>query len=250
MMSNTRLALLLGSKAAAAATPAPPTENCGVTTVAGSCWHNSDPESHIAEFQVSAPNVTAAACICFGNCTAAPGCAHWHVRLPDEGMWTCDLRTSDVRPGASQGCTRDANPAPSPGPSPPSPGPPQPYPQPPVPAPSPPPQPVLGYKPHLIFNLVDDVGHYNMGWRGNKEARTPHLDSLVAQGLVLERHYVYKYCSPTRSAFLSGRLPVHVNMANRGPDAAGGVHLGMSTIADVLTGVGYQVYPAVHHSRL
>ena len=107
MMTNTQL-LLLGSTAAAAATPAPPTENCGVTTVAGSCWHNSDPESHIAEFQVRAPNVTAAGCICFGNCTAAPGCAHWHVRLPDEGMWTCDLRTSDVRPGASEGCTRDA----------------------------------------------------------------------------------------------------------------------------------------------
>ena len=56
----------------------------------------------------------------------------------------------------------------------------------------PPPQPPLGYKPHLVFHLVDDVGHYNFGFRGNKEARTPHIDSLVAQGLILERQYVFK----------------------------------------------------------
>eukprot|EP01052_Picozoa_sp_SAG31_P065926 SAG31_NODE_24727_length_475_cov_0.960106_1_plen_129_part_10 len=52
---------------------------------------------------------------------------------------------------------------------------------------------------------------------------------------MLERHYVYEYCSPTRSALLSGRLPVHVNTINEAPTAtSGGVHLGMSTIAEVL----------------
>ena len=92
---------------------------------------------------------------------------------------------------------------------------------------------------------VADVGHYNFGWRGNKEARTPNIDSLVAQGLILDRQYVFKYCSPTRSSFLSGRLPVHVNTANRGPSDAGGVHIGMSTVADILTGAGYTAHQVV-----
>jgi arylsulfatase A-like enzyme len=51
---------------------------------------------------------------------------------------------------------------------------------------------------------------------------------------------VYMYCSPTRSSLLSGRLPVHVNTANEAPMAqGGGVHLGMSTIADMLVTAGY-----------
>ena len=32
---------------------------------------------------------------------------------------------------------------------------------------------------------------------GNPEMRTPIMDSLVEEGLLLERHYVYKYCSDT-----------------------------------------------------
>jgi arylsulfatase A-like enzyme len=52
--------------------------------------------------------------------------------------------------------------------------------------------PPLGYKPHLIFFLGDDVGHFNMGWRNNSEARTPHMDALVSEGIVLDRHYVYQ----------------------------------------------------------
>jgi len=108
----------------------------------------------------------------------------------------------------------------------------------PSPAPTPPVPPPLGFKPHIIFFLADDLGRYNMGWRGNKEARTPALDALVADGVVLDRHYVYQYCSPTRSAFLSGRLPIHINMKNMGPMALGGVDIRASTVADRLRGAG------------
>ena len=82
-------------------------------------------------------------------------------------------------------CIRDAAPSPprpSPGPSP-APTPPAP----PAP-PSPPVAPPLGFKPNILFMLADDFGHYNVGWR-NKEARTPNMDGLVANGLVLDRHY-------------------------------------------------------------
>jgi len=87
--------------------------------------------------------------------------------------------------------------------------------------------------------LADDFGHYNVGFRGNNEARTPNMDALVEAGLILDRHYVYQYCSPTRSSFVSGRLPIHVNTANRAGTAVGGVDIRMSSVADKLAAAGY-----------
>ena len=52
----------------------------------------------------------------------------------------------------------------------------------------------------------------------NPLVRTPRMDALVEEGLELDRHYVYKFCSPSRSSFQSGRLPVHVNVANAAPE--------------------------------
>ena len=95
-----------------------------------------------------------------------------------------------------------------------------------------------GRKPHLIYVIGDDVGWYKMvrcsrlrlsrsgselaaaqGWH-NPDARTPNLDGLVKEGVELDRFYTFKYCSPTRSSFLSGRLPIHNTQINIG----GGVH--------------------------
>ena len=61
----------------------------------------------------------------------------------------------------------------------------------------------------IIWMLGDDYGYANVGFAhgpnpGNPEMRTPTMDSLVEEGLLLERHYVYKYCSPTRSSLMSG----------------------------------------------
>ena len=44
--------------------------------------------------------------------------------------------------------------------------------------------------------------------------QTPALDALVAEGIELTRFYAFKYCSPSRSAFISGRNPIHVNVVN------------------------------------
>lgn len=49
------------------------------------------------------------------------------------------------------------------------------------------------------------------------EVQTPNLNELVRTGIELNRQYVYKYCSPTRSALQSGRNPYHVNNLNLDP---------------------------------
>eukprot|EP01047_Picozoa_sp_COSAG01_P040237 COSAG01_NODE_3372_length_6178_cov_83.041125_5_plen_93_part_00 len=50
----------------------------------------------------------------------------------------------------------------------------------------------------------------------NAAAPTPHITNLVRQGVVLQRHYVYMYCSPTRRSFLTGRFPTSINPRQAG----------------------------------
>ena len=81
--------------------------------------------------------------------------------------------------------------------------------------PPPPPPPPPG--PHIFFMLVDDWGWANVGYHRDsptKDISTPNIDSLVKVGVQLDQHYVYNYCSPSRAALLSGRLPIHVNDAD------------------------------------
>ena len=38
------------------------------------------------------------------------------------------------------------------------------------------------------------------------------MDQLAAEGLVLERFYVHKWCAPTRSSLMTGRNPMHTGL--------------------------------------
>ena len=90
-------------------------------------------------------------------------------------------------------------------------------------------------KPHIVVLLADNVGWANVGFHrppgeDPREVQTPNIDALHADGLELERHYTYKFCSPSRSAFLSGRLPMHVNIYNDDPSRPfAGVPANMTT---------------------
>eukprot|EP00413_Alexandrium_margalefii_P010937 CAMPEP_0204530748 /NCGR_PEP_ID=MMETSP0661-20131031/10787_1 /ASSEMBLY_ACC=CAM_ASM_000606 /TAXON_ID=109239 /ORGANISM="Alexandrium margalefi, Strain AMGDE01CS-322" /LENGTH=677 /DNA_ID=CAMNT_0051536853 /DNA_START=48 /DNA_END=2081 /DNA_ORIENTATION=+ len=80
-------------------------------------------------------------------------------------------------------------------------------------------------KPHILFLLADDMGWANIGYhrrraetadekQGQLEVQTPAIDGLVSEGVILERHYSYRICGPSRSALLSGRLGSHVLAKN------------------------------------
>lgn len=92
-------------------------------------------------------------------------------------------------------------------------------------------------KPHLIFVMIDDWGFYEAGFKGNILAQTPFMDEMLAKdALLIERHYSYRFCSPARRSFLTGRLPPHVGQNNT-PDAH--IDLRMNTIAEKLAAAGY-----------
>lgn len=62
--------------------------------------------------------------------------------------------------------------------------------------------------PHVVLVLVDDLGWGDFGCFGNREARTPHVDRLAAEGLRFEQFYVAApICSPSRVALTTGQYP-------------------------------------------
>ena len=93
-------------------------------------------------------------------------------------------------------------------------------------------------KPHILYALVDDLGWYNTQLH-NPEIHTPYLVELRKQGIFLDRHYTFKYCSPSRNSLMSGRLPIHVKEDN---GWVGGVPQNMTVIAAKLKGAGYATH--------
>ncbi len=66
-------------------------------------------------------------------------------------------------------------------------------------------------KPDFVVFLADDLGSYDVGWRGS-EIKTPNLDQLAASGAKLEQFYVQPLCSPTRAALMTGRYPMRYGL--------------------------------------
>lgn len=62
-------------------------------------------------------------------------------------------------------------------------------------------------KPNVVFILGDNVGWGDLGCYGGL-APTPRLDALAAESLRFKNFNVEAQCTPTRSAILSGRLPI------------------------------------------
>ena len=111
----------------------------------------------------------------------------------------------------------------------------------------------LTKKPHIVFMMVDDWGWADVGYHRETPTRdisTPNIDNLVKEGLQLDQHYVYNWCSPSRSAFLSGRVPIHVNdvsceVCYNPKDKVsgyGGIPLNMTVIATKMKEAGYAAY--------
>lgn len=60
-------------------------------------------------------------------------------------------------------------------------------------------------KPNIVFILVDDLGFADVGFNGSTYYETPNIDKLAAEGLILEKSYMYPTCSPSRAAIATGK---------------------------------------------
>ena len=79
---------------------------------------------------------------------------------------------------------------------------------------------ILSKKPHIVHVMIDDlgwaeVGYHNIAARAAGDIKTPVMDSLIKEGLELDRFYTEKICSPSRSSFQSGRFGTLKNSSTR-----------------------------------
>ncbi len=72
-----------------------------------------------------------------------------------------------------------------------------------------------GKRPNIVWLLIDDMGYGDPGAFGGGAAigaATPNMDRLAREGLKLTSTYSQATCTPTRSAILTGRLPVRTGL--------------------------------------
>ena len=64
----------------------------------------------------------------------------------------------------------------------------------------------------VVFFVADDLGWNDLqsGGAHTSSIETPHIDSLRSSGVTLSQYYTSCVCSPSRGAFLTGRLPLHL----------------------------------------
>ena len=97
-------------------------------------------------------------------------------------------------------------------------------------------------KPNIVFVLVDDWGFAEVGFR-NPKLKTPHFDELAKTGLLLNRHYVYRYCSPSRASLLTGRWPHHAHQWNiLSESTLLGTNINMTMLPAKLKKAGYSTH--------
>ncbi len=94
-------------------------------------------------------------------------------------------------------------------------------------------------RPNVVVILSDDQGWGDLSVNGNKNLKTPNLDSLARGGAMFDRFYVQPVCSPTRAEFLTGRyyLRTGVRGVSTGLER---LNLDEITIAQILRAIGYR----------
>ena len=129
---------------------------------------------------------------------------------------------------------------------------------------------------HLVMVVIDDLGFDDMGyaytyifstssskmpfslclctviwsrdepacWSGRYanggQIATPNFNEMHDRGIALTQYYVQPSCSPTRATLMTGRKPVHTGINFWIPNAAYGLPLNETTLAQVMNARGFK----------
>jgi arylsulfatase A-like enzyme len=95
-------------------------------------------------------------------------------------------------------------------------------------------------KPNVIYILVDNWGWGDISIQGGT-VPTPNIDNLASQGMRFTNYNVQNQCTPSRSALLTGRLPIRSGTQKvAAPGEPDGLAPWEYTIAELLSDAGYK----------
>lgn len=98
-------------------------------------------------------------------------------------------------------------------------------------------------KPNIVFILADDLGYRETGSFGQQLIKTPNLDQLAAEGMMLTQHYCGNaVCAPSRCVLMTGKHPGHAYIRdNKGtpPEGQEPIPDEEVTLAELLQKSGY-----------
>lgn len=98
-------------------------------------------------------------------------------------------------------------------------------------------------RPNIVFVFFDNLGYGELGSYGGgvvRGAPTPRIDALAAEGLRLTNMNMEAQCTPSRSAVMTGRIPVRSGTTRiPQPGEAAGLVTWERTIAELLSDQGY-----------
>lgn len=100
-----------------------------------------------------------------------------------------------------------------------------------------------GKRPNILSILIDDVSFGQMGNRAMNYVmgiKTPRINAFAEEGVSFMRMYTEPSCTPTRTAMLTGRLPVRTGLKEVKVALVGeGLASEEVTIAEILSKAGY-----------
>ncbi|XP_060082819.1 steryl-sulfatase-like [Ylistrum balloti] len=102
--------------------------------------------------------------------------------------------------------------------------------------------------PNIVIFIADDLGYGDVGCFGNTSLNTPNIDRLAREGAKMTHHLAAaSMCSPSRTAFLTGRYPIRSGMVPSGHirintfvASYGGLPTSEVTIAELAKSAGYK----------
>ncbi len=104
-------------------------------------------------------------------------------------------------------------------------------------------------RPNIIYLMADDLGYADLSCYGRKDYQTPHLDKLASEGMkFLNAYAAAALCTPTRTAFMTGRYPARTPVGLMEPlrwkhkDSIIGLTPEYTSIASLLKRNGYETY--------
>ncbi len=95
-------------------------------------------------------------------------------------------------------------------------------------------------RPNIIILLADDMGYGDLQCYGNPTIKTPHIDSLAAQGIRFTSYEAAPWCVPSRAELMTGcyKPRIHFN-GHTGAGGHGGIPDTTLTLAEALKEAGY-----------